>query len=44
LSRHSSYKNCPNRAGPVEHNGVFAADKTYILFGMTGDLGISIAL
>lgn len=30
-------------AGPVEHKGMFAADKTYILFGMTGDLGISIA-
>jgi acyl transferase domain-containing protein/nucleoside-diphosphate-sugar epimerase/SAM-dependent methyltransferase/NAD(P)-dependent dehydrogenase (short-subunit alcohol dehydrogenase family) len=32
------------RAGPVERKGMFAADKTYILFGMTGDLGISIAL
>ena len=31
------------RAGPVEHEGTFAAEKTYILFGMTGDLGISIA-
>ncbi|KAI9654398.1 MAG: Type I Iterative PKS [Bathelium mastoideum] len=31
------------RAGPVERKGTFAADKTYILFGMTGDVGISIA-
>lgn len=31
------------RAGSVEHQGMFAADKTYVLFGMTGDLGISIA-
>lgn len=30
-------------AGPVQHKGMFAADKTYILFGMTGDLGVSIA-
>lgn len=30
-------------AGLVEHKKSFAADKTYILFGMTGDLGISIA-
>ena len=29
---------------PVEHNGLFAANKTYLLFGMTGDVGISIAL
>ncbi|KAJ4370703.1 hypothetical protein N0V83_005224 [Neocucurbitaria cava] len=29
--------------GSEEHKGAFAADKTYILFGMTGDLGISIA-
>ncbi|KAL9086280.1 MAG: hypothetical protein Q9165_007195 [Trypethelium subeluteriae] len=28
---------------PVDHNGLFAADKTYLLFGMTGDVGISIA-
>ncbi|KAH9865982.1 hypothetical protein J1614_008546 [Plenodomus biglobosus] len=27
-----------------KNNGTFAADKTYILFGMAGDLGISIAL
>ena len=31
------------RAGSVEHQGTFATEKTYILFGMTGDLGISIA-
>ncbi|KAJ5100206.1 Male sterility NAD-binding [Penicillium angulare] len=30
--------------GPVQHNPNFPGDKTYILFGMTGDLGISIAL
>lgn len=28
-------------AGPVEHKGMFVADKTYILFDMTGDVGIS---
>jgi acyl transferase domain-containing protein/nucleoside-diphosphate-sugar epimerase/SAM-dependent methyltransferase/NAD(P)-dependent dehydrogenase (short-subunit alcohol dehydrogenase family) len=28
----------------TDPKGMFAADKTYILFGMTGDLGISIAL
>ncbi|KAF2122763.1 hypothetical protein BDV96DRAFT_561328 [Lophiotrema nucula] len=28
---------------PIEHNGLFAANKTYLLFGMTGDVGISIA-
>lgn len=28
---------------PLEHNGLFAANKTYLLFGMTGDVGISIA-
>ncbi len=33
-----------NGTCPVEHKGLFAADKTYVLFGMTGDLGISIAL
>ncbi|KAK2591733.1 Polyketide synthase 19 [Conoideocrella luteorostrata] len=27
---------------PLEHRGLFAADKTYLLFGMTGDLGISV--
>jgi nucleoside-diphosphate-sugar epimerase/NAD(P)-dependent dehydrogenase (short-subunit alcohol dehydrogenase family) len=27
---------------PVEYNGLFAANKTYLLFGMTGDVGISI--
>ncbi|KAL5325443.1 hypothetical protein ACEPPN_006568 [Leptodophora sp. 'Broadleaf-Isolate-01'] len=30
-------------AGPAEQKGTFASDKTYILFGMTGDVGISIA-
>ena len=28
---------------PIEHDGLFAPDKTYVLFGMTGDVGISIA-
>lgn len=32
-----------NGTYPVEHKGLFANDKTYVLFGMTGDLGISIA-
>lgn len=27
---------------PLDHNGLFAADKTYLLVGMTGDLGISV--
>ncbi|CBX90516.1 predicted protein [Plenodomus lingam JN3] len=29
--------------GTTERKGTFATDKPYILFGMTGDLGISIA-
>lgn len=29
---------------PLEHRGLFVADKTYILCGMTGDLGISVCL
>jgi len=28
---------------PVEYNGLFAVNKTYLLFGITGDVGISIA-
>ncbi|KAI9759122.1 MAG: Polyketide synthase 19 [Chaenotheca gracillima] len=28
---------------PVDYNGMFAINKTYLLFGMTGDVGISIA-
>ncbi len=27
---------------PPQHNGLFSADKTYILFGLSGDVGISI--
>ncbi|KAH7127284.1 hypothetical protein EDB81DRAFT_907428 [Dactylonectria macrodidyma] len=27
---------------PLEHRGLFASDRTYLLFGMTGDLGISV--
>ncbi|OTB16775.1 hypothetical protein K445DRAFT_366105 [Daldinia sp. EC12] len=27
---------------PVQHNGFFSANKTYLLFGLTGDLGLSI--
>ncbi|POR35115.1 Polyketide synthase [Tolypocladium paradoxum] len=27
---------------PLEHRGLFASDKAYLLFGMTGDLGISV--
>ncbi|OKL62581.1 hypothetical protein UA08_02969 [Talaromyces atroroseus] len=30
-------------ARPIEYNGLFTADKAYLLFGMTGDVGISIA-
>ncbi|MCJ1287780.1 Polyketide synthase 19 [Xylographa opegraphella] len=29
---------------PLEHRGLFASDKTYLLCGMTGDLGISVCL
>lgn len=29
---------------PLEHRGLFSADKTYLLCGMTGDLGISVSL
>lgn len=29
---------------PLEHHGLFAPDKTYLLCGMTGDLGISVCL
>ncbi|KAL7945270.1 hypothetical protein V8C42DRAFT_357727 [Trichoderma barbatum] len=29
---------------PLEHRGLFAPDKTYLLCGMTGDLGISVCL
>ncbi|KAJ4351221.1 Polyketide synthase 19 [Didymosphaeria variabile] len=29
---------------PLEHRGLFAANKTYLLCGMTGDLGISVCL
>ncbi|KAL4881198.1 hypothetical protein BJY04DRAFT_218375 [Aspergillus karnatakaensis] len=29
---------------PLEHNGLFSPDKTYLLCGMTGDLGISVCL
>ncbi|KAH0174845.1 polyketide synthase, partial [Aureobasidium melanogenum] len=28
---------------PAEHKNLLSADKTYVLFGMTGDVGISIA-
>ncbi|KAH7370426.1 hypothetical protein BKA65DRAFT_387250 [Rhexocercosporidium sp. MPI-PUGE-AT-0058] len=29
---------------PLEHHGLFAPNKTYLLCGMTGDLGISVCL
>ncbi|KAJ5919847.1 hybrid NRPS/PKS enzyme [Penicillium verhagenii] len=29
---------------PLEHRGLFVPDKTYLLCGMTGDLGISVCL
>ena len=29
---------------PLEHRGLFASNKTYLLCGMTGDLGISVCL
>ncbi|KAK0123298.1 Polyketide synthase 19 [Cadophora gregata f. sp. sojae] len=29
---------------PLEHGGLFSPDKTYLLCGMTGDLGISVCL
>jgi NAD(P)-dependent dehydrogenase (short-subunit alcohol dehydrogenase family) len=29
---------------PLEHKGLFSPDKTYLLCGMTGDLGISVCL
>lgn len=29
---------------PLEHRGLFSPDKTYLLCGMTGDLGISVSL
>lgn len=29
---------------PLEHSGLFAPDKTYLLCGMTGDMGISVCL
>lgn len=29
---------------PLEHRGLFAPDKTYLLCSMTGDLGISVCL
>jgi SAM-dependent methyltransferase/NADP-dependent 3-hydroxy acid dehydrogenase YdfG len=29
---------------PLEHRGLFAPDKTYVLCGMTGDLGVSVCL
>ncbi|RFU79335.1 polyketide synthase [Trichoderma arundinaceum] len=29
---------------PLEHRGLFSPDKTYLLCGMTGDLGISVCL
>ncbi|KAK5657220.1 hypothetical protein OQA88_3278 [Cercophora sp. LCS_1] len=29
---------------PLEHGGLFAPDKTYLLCGMTGDMGISVCL
>lgn len=29
---------------PLEHKGLFASDKTYLLCGMTGDMGISVCL
>ncbi|KAH7014517.1 uncharacterized protein B0I36DRAFT_299443 [Microdochium trichocladiopsis] len=29
---------------PLEHAGLFSADKTYLLCGMTGDMGISVCL
>ena len=29
---------------PLQHRGLFAPDKTYLLCGMTGDLGISVCL
>ncbi|KAF2647846.1 hypothetical protein K491DRAFT_723083 [Lophiostoma macrostomum CBS 122681] len=28
---------------PLEHDGLFSANKTYLLFGMTGEVGVSIA-
>ncbi|KAK0710110.1 polyketide synthase dehydratase-domain-containing protein [Lasiosphaeria miniovina] len=28
---------------PLSHSGLFSPDKTYLLFGMTGDLGISVS-
>lgn len=33
----------PTIVRPLEYNGLFAVDRTYLLFGMTGDVGISIA-
>lgn len=29
---------------PLEHRGLFSPDKTYLLCGMTGDLGVSVTL
>ena len=29
---------------PLEHRGLFSSEKTYLLCGMTGDLGISVSL
>ncbi|TVY37671.1 Polyketide synthase [Lachnellula subtilissima] len=29
---------------PLEHHGLFSPDKTYLLCGMTGDIGISVCL
>jgi nucleoside-diphosphate-sugar epimerase/malonyl CoA-acyl carrier protein transacylase/SAM-dependent methyltransferase/NAD(P)-dependent dehydrogenase (short-subunit alcohol dehydrogenase family) len=43
LSDHDSTDQFSMEADPFGYKNTFAADKTYILFGMTGDLGISIA-
>lgn len=43
ITEHTADQNTADDAAVVEEKGIFASDKTYILFGMTGDVGISIA-
>ncbi|KAF2763053.1 hypothetical protein EJ05DRAFT_459880 [Pseudovirgaria hyperparasitica] len=43
VATQDSVENVVTETGLDEHKSTFADNKTYILFGMTGDLGISIA-
>ena len=43
VTEHTNDQNTAADAAVVEQKRIFASDKTYILFGMTGDVGISIA-